>query len=76
MRGGKRDAEQHETDHGAGCRRNEDTEFRDVEKRNAENEAGAELFWGLDQLRYLELYLDGQDPLESATFDQSGFRGP
>ena len=37
---------------------------------------GDELFWGLDQLPYLELYLEGLDPLQRADWDQSNFRGP
>ena len=31
-----------------------------------------ELFWGLDQLRWLELFLDGRDPLDKV--DQSSIR--
>ena len=34
-----------------------------------------ELFWGLDQLRYLELFLDGKDPLAELDFDQLGSQG-
>ena len=37
--------------------------------------AGDELFWGVDQLPYLELYLDGQDPWEKANPDESGYQG-
>ena len=33
---------------------------------------GDELFWGLDQLRWLELFLDGRDPL--AKVDQESIR--
>ncbi|MCP3983510.1 MAG: 2-hydroxychromene-2-carboxylate isomerase [bacterium] len=35
-----------------------------------------ELFWGLDQLRYLELFLEGKDPLANVDFDDFDFRGP
>ena len=38
--------------------------------------AGDELFWGLDQIRYLELHLEGRDPLGSVRSDQMGTRGP
>jgi 2-hydroxychromene-2-carboxylate isomerase len=34
-----------------------------------------ELFWGLDQLPYLALYLDGKDPLKSATPGGLGSQG-
>jgi 2-hydroxychromene-2-carboxylate isomerase len=34
-----------------------------------------ELFWGLDQLHFLELYLDGDDPLKSATPGGLGSHG-
>jgi 2-hydroxychromene-2-carboxylate isomerase len=35
-----------------------------------------ELFWGYDQLRFLELYLQGQDPLAGFDWDASNFAGP
>ena len=35
-----------------------------------------ELFWGLDQLRYLELHLEGKDPLSSVNWEEWGYRGP
>ncbi len=38
--------------------------------------AGDELFWGLDQLAYLELYLEGKDPLAQVKFDELDFQGP
>jgi len=38
--------------------------------------AGDELFWGLDQLTYLELFLEGKDPLAQVKFDDFGFQGP
>lgn len=38
--------------------------------------AGEELFWGLDQLAYLELFLEGKDPLAQVKFDELGFQGP
>jgi len=38
--------------------------------------AGDELFWGLDQLAYLELFLEGRDPLAKVNFDDLGFQGP
>jgi 2-hydroxychromene-2-carboxylate isomerase len=38
--------------------------------------AGDELFWGLDQLSYLELFLEGKDPLAGVNFDDFDFRGP
>ena len=38
--------------------------------------AGDELFWGLDQLSYLELFLEGRDPLAGVNFDEFDFRGP
>jgi 2-hydroxychromene-2-carboxylate isomerase len=37
---------------------------------------GEELFWGLDQLTYLELFLEGKDPLADVKFDELGFQGP
>ena len=37
---------------------------------------GDELFWGLDQLAYLELFLQGEDPLAQVNFDELGFQGP
>jgi 2-hydroxychromene-2-carboxylate isomerase len=37
---------------------------------------GDELFWGLDQIPYLELYLEGKDPLAAVDFDDYDFRGP
>jgi len=38
--------------------------------------AGDELFWGLDQLGYLELFLEGKDPLAQVKFDEFDFQGP
>jgi 2-hydroxychromene-2-carboxylate isomerase len=35
-----------------------------------------ELFWGLDQLEYLELTLQGRDPLSGLDWDAFDFRGP
>lgn len=37
---------------------------------------GDELFWGLDQLRYLELHLDGKDPLAGVDIDSLTGQGP
>ena len=34
-----------------------------------------ELFWGLDQLRYIELLLQGKDPLASVNVDERGSEG-
>ncbi len=34
-----------------------------------------ELFWGLDQLRYVELFLEGKDPLASVNVDERGAQG-
>jgi len=38
--------------------------------------AGDELFWGLDQLDHLELFLEGKDPLADVNFDELDFHGP
>ena len=35
-----------------------------------------ELFWGVDQLEYLELYLEGRDPLRSVDMTKVGSEGP
>jgi hypothetical protein len=35
-----------------------------------------ELFWGLDQLPFLGMYLDGEDPLASLDVDLSHHEGP
>lgn len=35
-----------------------------------------ELFWGLDQLKYLDLYLAGQDPLRAVSMDALQNAGP
>jgi len=37
---------------------------------------GDELFWGLDQLDYLDLFLQGKDPLAQVNFDELDFHGP
>ena len=37
---------------------------------------GDELFWGLDQLRYLELFLEGKDPLAGIDTDALRNQGP
>ena len=36
---------------------------------------GEELFWGLDQLQYLALHLDGKDPLAASEFATEGSIG-
>lgn len=36
----------------------------------------AELFWGLDQLPYIALFLDGKDPLANVNLQQIASRGP
>ncbi|MBW2725786.1 MAG: 2-hydroxychromene-2-carboxylate isomerase [Deltaproteobacteria bacterium] len=38
--------------------------------------AGEEFFWGYDQLRFLELFLEGKDPLAGFDWDSSDFAGP
>ena len=37
---------------------------------------GDELFWGLDQLHWLELFLEGRDPIASLDRTQMGSQGP
>lgn len=37
---------------------------------------GDELFWGLDQLPWLELYLEGRDPLPTDVLERSRYQGP
>ena len=37
--------------------------------------AGDELFWGVDQLVYLELYLDSQDPWAKVDPEESSYQG-
>ena len=34
-----------------------------------------ELFWGLDQFPYIELLLEGKDPLASVNIDERGAQG-